>query len=113
MKTKLNLTLEEQVVILAKDVYKRQGIKLAINSLPLLSQGTSIGLVVNAKATGVYNLNLSTISAIPSTFDIWLKDKYKKDSLDFRKYPSYAFNLNTSDTTTFGSNRFSLVLRAH
>jgi hypothetical protein len=84
---------------------------LAINALPLVSTGTSIGLAVGAKATGVYQLNLTTISStVPSSVDIWLKDKYKKDSLDFRQYPSYGFNIDKSDTATYGSNRFTLVL---
>jgi len=87
-------------------------VALAINQLPLVSSGTTIGLAVSAKATGVYKLNLLTISAIPSTIDIWLKDNYKKDSLDFRNNPTYAFNLTTTDTSTYGSHRFSLVLRS-
>lgn len=85
---------------------------LAINTLPLVSTGTTVGLTVDAKATGVYKLNLTTISStIPSAVNIWLKDKYKKDSLDFRKYPSYGFNINKSDTATYGSHRFTVVMR--
>lgn len=87
-------------------------VALAINSLPLSTKGTVVGLVVNAKSTGAYKLNLSAIHTIPASIDIWLKDKYKKDSLDFRQYPSYAFNI-TADTNTFGSHRFSVVMRAH
>jgi hypothetical protein len=86
-------------------------VSLAINQLPLVTRGTTIALKVNAKTSGLYNLNLLTISAIPATIDIWLKDNYKKDSLDFRLYPSYAFNLDKADTNSFGSHRFSLVLR--
>jgi hypothetical protein len=88
-------------------------IPLAINSLPLVSSGTTVKLAVSAKSTGVYKLNLLAISTIPATIDIWLKDKYEKDSLDFRQYPSYAFNITTTDTATYGSNRFSVVLRQH
>jgi hypothetical protein len=87
------------------------GVSLAINQLPLVSSGTTVALAVNAKATGTYNLNLLTVSSIPATIDIWLKDNYKKDSLDFRLYPSYAFNLDKADTNSFGSHRFSVVLR--
>ena len=87
-------------------------VPLAINQLPLVSSGTSVGLVVGANATGQYKLSLTTVSStIPSAVQIWLKDKHNKDSLDFRKYPSYAFNINKSDSTTYGGNRFSLVLR--
>ena len=84
---------------------------LAINTLPLVSTGTTVGLAVGAKATGVYKLNLTTISStVPSSVTIWLKDKYNKDSLDFKKYPSYAFNINKSDSTSYGSHRFTLVM---
>jgi hypothetical protein len=85
---------------------------LAINALPLVSTGTTVGLAVGANTTGVYKLNLTTVSStIPSSVDIWLKDAYKKDSLDYRKYPSYGFNIDKSDTATYGSHRFTLVLR--
>lgn len=87
-------------------------IALTINQLPLVSSGTHVGLVVNASATGQYQLNLTAISnTVPAAVEIWLKDAYSKDSLDFRKYPSYAFNINKSDSTTYGNSRFSLVLR--
>lgn len=85
---------------------------LAINQLPLVPSGTSVGLAIGAQASGVYKLNLITVSAtIPSSVQIWLKDKCKNDSLDFRRYPSYAFNIDKSDTTTYGSHRFTLVVR--
>jgi hypothetical protein len=85
---------------------------LAINALPLVSTGTTVGLAVGANANGVYKLNLTTISStVPPSVNIWLKDAYKKDSLDFRKYPSYGFNIDKSDTATYGSHRFTLVLR--
>jgi hypothetical protein len=84
---------------------------LAINTLPLVSTGTTVGLAVGANANGIYKLNLTTISStIPSSVAIWLKDAYKKDSLDFKKYPSYSFNINKSDSATYGSHRFTMVL---
>jgi len=85
---------------------------LSINSLPLSTKGTAVKLAVSAKSKGTFKLNLSTIHGIPNTFDIWLKDKFKKDSTNFRVNPSYSFTIS-SDTTTYGSNRFSVVLRTH
>jgi hypothetical protein len=82
----------------------------AINAMPLTTQGTSVALKVNAKTDGTYQLNMMTIQAIPSNFNIYLKDNYLRDSLDFRKNQSYSFNIATSDTTTYGSGRFSIVL---
>jgi hypothetical protein len=86
-------------------------VSLAINQLPLVTKGTTVALVVNAKTTGIYNLNMVTISSIPANINIWLKDNYKKDSLDFRLYPTYAFNLDKADTNSFGSHRFTVVMR--
>jgi len=66
---------------------------------------------VNMNSDGVYSLNMKTITGIPQLFDIWLMDNYKKDSLDMRHNTTYSFNVLKKDTTTFGSKRFTLVLR--
>ena len=86
-------------------------VPLAINASPLPVKSEKIKLVVNAKADGTYYLNLTKVSTIPSNFEIWLMDNYKKDSLDFRNNPSYAFDMKIADTTSYGSGRFSLVIR--
>ncbi len=86
-------------------------IPLAINTLPLKPSGTSISLKVSAKTDGIYSLSLQAIDAVPAAYNIWLKDGYKKDSLNLRLYPSYAFNIYNADTASFGRNRFKLVLR--
>jgi hypothetical protein len=85
-------------------------IALAINTLPLTGKGANIGLSVSAKSTGTYKLNLVTTNDIPAVFNIWLKDNLEKDSVNFRTSPSYSFDLNTADATTYGNQRFSLVL---
>jgi sugar lactone lactonase YvrE len=85
-------------------------VPLAINRLPLKKTDT-IPLKVNAAATGLYKLNMTELQAIPMLYDIWLMDAYKKDSLDMRHNATYAFNIITADTNTFGSKRFSLVIR--
>lgn len=85
-------------------------VPLAINVLPLTSKELSIGLKVTAKADGVYQLKMDSVYAIPETFQIWLKDSYKNDSLDFRHNHTYAFNILKADTNSFGCHRFKLVL---
>ncbi|HWZ04935.1 MAG TPA: hypothetical protein VNX40_15065 [Mucilaginibacter sp.] len=87
-------------------------VALSINTLPMISTGTSVKLVVNSTTTGEYKLYITKIQAIPANYDIWLKDKFKNDSLDFRHNPSYLFNM-TADTNSYGSNRFTLVTRLH
>jgi hypothetical protein len=88
-------------------------IPLAINKLPLPTQSLAIKLQVGAQTDGIYKLNLTAINSVPSVYDIWLMDRYKKDSLDMRNHPSYVFNIFKADANSYGSNRFSLVIRAN
>jgi len=86
--------------------------KLSINSLPLpgLAQKV-IRLSVDATYTGTYTLQKTQLDAVPKLYDIWLMDDLKKDSLDIRNNSTYVFDVDASDTTTFGSNRFRLIIR--
>ena len=84
---------------------------LAVNSLPFNKQGQTIPLRVGASASGNYQLNLLEINAIPKLFDILLVDKFKNDTTDMRQNSSYSFDLNKTDTNTFGKNRFAIVMR--
>ncbi len=85
---------------------------LGINTLPLPKQvQTRISLNVNAAADGVYTLNMADIKSVPTLYEVWLMDAYKKDSVDLRANPTYSFNISKSDETSFGPNRFSLVIR--
>ena len=90
----------------------KDNIDLAIDVIPLPhQQKETIGLNVIAKANGTYTLSLSDLVSVPQLYDVWLIDRYKKDSLDMRQYKTYAFDLKTSDTSSFGANRFALVIR--
>ena len=82
----------------------------AINALPLTAHGRAVALKVNAAANGTYKLNLMTVQSIPDGVTIYLKDNYLRDSLDFRRNTSYAFNIVKADSTTYGAGRFSIVL---
>jgi hypothetical protein len=86
-------------------------VALAINNIPFPTSSQTIKLNVNAAADGTYNLNMTEIKAIPQLYEIWLMDAYKKDSLDLRHNSTYSFQLTKSDTNSYGSNRFSLVVR--
>jgi len=91
--------------------FSSDGISLAINLQPYPKISESIGLKVITKTDGPYQLNLTQIVNIPRLFDIWLKDAYTKDSIDMRKHATYSFNVLKSDSNTFGSKRFTLVIR--
>ncbi|MBS1526453.1 MAG: T9SS type A sorting domain-containing protein [Bacteroidetes bacterium] len=85
--------------------------RLAINyrALPITSE--VIKLAVNTTADGSYTLRLAELKSVPQLFEIWLMDNYKKDSTNLRHSNSYRFEVNKSDTSTFGSGRFSLIIR--
>ena len=86
-------------------------VHLAINVQPLPVQSETIGLSVNTTASGIYQLNMKQLIGIPQLFDIWLMDAYKKDSLDIRHNATYSFNVYKNDSASFGTKRFSLVIR--
>ena len=88
------------------------GRALSINFLPLPKQKPEvIKLTVAAKKSALYTFEKAALTGIPDIYEIWLMDSFKKDSLNLKHNDTYAFDVNTSDTTTFGRNRFSLVIR--
>jgi hypothetical protein len=87
------------------------GIGLSVNELPLKELGDCIKLNVTARTTAVYKLSLIQRSAVPSRFHVWLMDGLKKDSLDLSVHCGYNFDIVTTDTTTFGKNRFQVKVR--
>ena len=84
---------------------------LAINRTPLPAQSQIINLNINATTDGTYKLNKLELTGIPQLYEFWLMDAYKKDSLDLRHNNTYTFDILKSDTNTYGSKRFSLVIR--
>ncbi|MEP6614635.1 MAG: T9SS type A sorting domain-containing protein, partial [Mucilaginibacter sp.] len=85
---------------------------LAINLVPFpKTKRTVIKLNVNASTDGQYAINRTELKDIPDIYEIWLKDAYKKDSLDIKHNSSYKFNILKIDTNSFGANRFTLVIR--
>src|ERR1700712_731803 len=85
------------------------GMPCAIQKLPYIKENP-IGLSVRIKNDGIYILNLSYLNMVPPTIHVWLKDKYTQDSLDMR-VGNYAFQVIKSDTNTYGTGRFKIVLR--
>ncbi len=88
------------------------GVKNAVKWVPFPGSSAQIvKLVVNAQATGQYTLQRPELKAIPALYEIWLMDYYQKDSLDLRANSTYIFNINLSDTNSYGDNRFALVIK--
>ncbi|GAB2695117.1 hypothetical protein GCM10027037_18470 [Mucilaginibacter koreensis] len=85
---------------------------LAINWVSALNKTDKhIKLNASATATGLYALKAPEIVNIPEQYEIWLKDAYKKDSLDLGRYKQYNFNIDRTIPATFASGRFEIVIR--
>jgi trimeric autotransporter adhesin len=92
--------------------YSSDSVRLAINFLPLPKQNQQvIKLDVEARLSGLYKFQRTTLDAIPQIYEIWLMDSYKRDSLDLRNNSTYAFNVDLADINSYGSNRFRLIIR--
>jgi streptogramin lyase len=85
--------------------------QVAIASQPLGKQNTSIFLSVNDNTSGLYTIKKMDLSGIPSAYNVWLVDHFKKDSLDIRANDTYKFNLDRSNPQTYGTTRFEIVIR--
>jgi len=79
--------------------------------LPKSNLSQVVKLYVWAQASGTYTFNRTDFNSIPAIYDVWLMDGYKKDSLDLRNNTTYSFDVNPSDTSTYGNNRFTVVIR--
>ncbi len=91
--------------------FSADSVMLGINKMPMpTAPQTIIPLFVGAKAYGTYTINMTELEAIPQIYDVWLMDKFNKDSLDIKHNPSYVFDI-TTDTNSYGRNRFQLVIR--
>ncbi len=91
--------------------YSSDGQRLSINELGDYAKGKRIKLFAKATTSGVYHLSLHDIYNVDTImYNIYLVDKLHNDSLDIVRYKSYAFDLNVTDTATFGANRFVLAV---
>jgi len=91
--------------------YSTDGSRLSINQLGDYTKNKRVKLFASAIASGQYNLSLADIANVDTNnYNIFLVDKKMNDSLDMARYHSYAFNINITDTTTYGANRFLLAV---
>ncbi|HTI59827.1 T9SS type A sorting domain-containing protein [Mucilaginibacter sp.] len=86
-------------------------ISLAINTLPLPKASESIPLNITATIDTVYQLELKELKQVPQLYDVWLMDAYMKDSVNMRDNPKYNFSIINKDSASYGSKRFTLVVR--
>ncbi len=105
------LDLDGAAPLVYMSSYTSDSRRTAINDLSDYKKGKTIKLYVNATTDGVYKLKIEQIKNINPLYDIWLMDNLKKDSIDFRANDSYNFNVERNNATTFGAERFKLVIR--
>jgi len=92
--------------------FSSDSVAMAVNQMKLPKQTSlSIPLKITAKTSGVYKMQMVSASQIPQVYDLWLMDAYKHDSVDMKHNNTYLFDINQTDSTTFGSGRFKLVIR--
>jgi len=84
--------------------------QVAIASQPLNEKKTSVFLSVNGNASGNFAINKVDVSNIPDKYDVWLMDRFKKDSIDLRTSSTYSFSIDKTNPSTFGDSRFEVVI---
>lgn len=85
--------------------------RLAINGMPPVSAINKIFLAADATESGLYELHRKEFVGAADVYQVWLKDNFTKDSLDFRANDTYTFRIDKNNSATFGDNRFELVFR--
>jgi len=69
-----------------------------------------IPLLVDATASGSYQLKKIELNDMPVLYQVWLKDAFMKDSLNLSIGETYNFKIDKSNAATFGTKRFSIVI---
>lgn len=94
-------------------VWSSDSVKTAAKWLPLPKSNGNlvVRLHVFAAASGQYTLERTDFNQIPALYEVWLMDRHMKDSLDIRANTNYVFDVDLNDTSTYGDNRFQVVIR--
>jgi hypothetical protein len=84
---------------------------LCINTMSDYAKGKRIRLYVNATWSGTDTLSLADIFGMDTvSYNLYLIDNQKHDSVDIVHQRAYTFNINLADTNSFGANRFVLSI---
>ncbi len=91
--------------------YSSDDVLLCINTMSDYAKGKKIRLYVNASCSGVDTLSLADIFGIDTaSYNLYLIDNQKQDSVDIVHQRAYAFNINLADTNSYGSYRFIVAI---
>ncbi len=80
-------------------------------TLPKAAQADTVNINVWAAVSGQYTITRSALKSIPDLYNIWLMDKYKKDSVNLKRTATYTFNIDLNDTASVSAHRFLIVTR--
>lgn len=98
--------------LVSLSAFSSDSIKLAISATPFPGlQQVVIPISTDATASGTYQLASPQLDNLPSSYDIWLKDAFTNDSLKLAANATYPFTIDKTNPATFGSNRFTVVIR--
>ncbi|HYK77830.1 MAG TPA: T9SS type A sorting domain-containing protein, partial [Daejeonella sp.] len=87
------------------------GKNVAINFMPDLKDIPELKLWVNAAASGPVKLNFTDFKGA-GEYQVFLKDAYLDKVVNVRVSPVYEFSIDKANASTFGSERFKLLLQA-
>ncbi|MHB8208575.1 T9SS type A sorting domain-containing protein [Mucilaginibacter sp.] len=90
--------------------YSSDGARLCINGLGNYNQGKTVKLYASATTSDTYTISLADIKNIDALYNVYLRDHKLNDSVNLRGTNAYTFTINKGDTSTYGANRFDLVL---
>ncbi|AMR34378.1 hypothetical protein A0256_24440 [Mucilaginibacter sp. PAMC 26640] len=84
---------------------------LVYNQMSSLETVTEpIKLYVEGPTTGIYSLQFNGTNSIDPHYRMFLKDAFKKDSLEITANYTYNFNIDRTNSATYGASRFTLVM---
>jgi hypothetical protein len=98
--------------LVSLSAFSSDNIALAIDFAPYPGlQQEVIPLLTDATNSGTYWLKQTQLLYLPSIYEVWLKDAFMGDSLNLRVNTTCQFTIDKNNPATFGSKRFSVVIR--
>jgi Ig-like domain CHU_C associated/Secretion system C-terminal sorting domain len=83
--------------------------KYAINAVPFSTCARQVSLDVSDVVTGTYQLIFTEFESMSAAMKIQFKDNFTNSTIDVRQNPSYSFDVDDTNPTTFGAGRFQLI----
>lgn len=98
--------------LVSLSAFSSDNVALSIDFVPYPGKQQQVTpLYVDAISSGSYKLINSQLINLPPLYEMWLKDAFTKDSLKMATHAAYSFTIDKNNPATFGSKRFSVILR--